>query len=209
MNKLLQKLFTNFYNIHTVPVDKDRGASSIAYTQRLRDCMQKMFKSHNIRSMFDAGCNDCTWASRLDNSIEYHGGDISLSMISQAWFKHPELDVIVHDATTDAFPLVDVLFVRDVTIHLCQRDKWLLLDNWVRSGIPWILITQDSDVNENKDVAYDNEINQFPVAVVNWHLDPWKFPEPTDRIYEMPDSSGKTMSLWHVDQLRDIVNGMR
>jgi hypothetical protein len=209
MNTFLQKLFTKFYNIHTVPADEDRGASSIAYTQRLRDRMQDMFIRHGIRSMFDAGCNDCTWVSRLGDSVEYHGGDISLSMIAQVWFKHPGLDVTVHDATTDAFPLVDVLFVRDVAIHLCQNDKWLLLDNWVRSGIPWILITQDPDVKENKDVVYNTEINEFPIAVVNWHLDPWKFPEPADRVYEMSDDCGRNMSLWHVDQLRDIVNEMR
>ena len=209
MNKFLQKLFTKMYNVHTVPDDSDRGASSVEYTQKLRDDLDILFKKYSIVSMFDAGCNDCTWASRLDKSIDYRGGDISLAMISQVWFKHPDLDVTVHDATTDAFPLVDLLFVRDVAIHLCQHDKWLLLNNWVRSGIPWILITQDPDVEENKDIVYDTELNKFPLAVVNWHLDPWNFPEPTDRIYEMLGNNGRNMSLWHVDQLRDIINEMR
>jgi len=28
-------------------------------------------------------------------------------------------------------------------------------------------------------------------------------------VYEMSDDCGRNMSLWHVDQLRDIVNEMR
>ncbi len=202
MNKFLQKLFTKFYNVNTVPEDSRRGASSIEYTQKLRDQIYLIFKKHKICSMFDAGCNDCTWVSLLGNEIEYHGGDISLSMVSEAWIKYPSLDVILHDATSDPFPSVDVLFVRDVAIHLSQHDKWKLLNNWVVSGIPWILITHDPAVMENNDLEYDIELNKFPIATVNWLLDPWKFPEPIDCVYEMSENGGRSMALWHIDQLR-------
>jgi hypothetical protein len=204
MNDFLQQLFSSLYNELTVPPDHLRGASSTEYTQKLRHLMLDIFTKYNIRSMFDAGCNDCTWMSRLID-IEYHGGDISPSMVSQACATHPGINATIHDATTDPFPMVDLLFVRDVTIHLSQQDKLKLLNNWVASGIPWLMITQDPDIDKNIDTTYDS----FPLALVNWHLDPWNFHAPTDLVYEMLTNQGKSMSLWHVNQLRTIINELR
>jgi hypothetical protein len=205
MNHSLQQLFSGFYNSLAVPPDHERGASSTEYTQKLRHQMLDIFTKYNIHSMFDSGCNDCTWMSKLMNNIEYHGGDISSSMIAQACANHPDIDARVHDATTDPFPPVDLLFVRDVTIHLSHQDKCKLLNNWVASGIPWLMITQDPDIDENKDTTYDS----FPLAQVNWHIDPWNFPAPTDLVYEMSTNCGKSMSLWHINQLRTIINELR
>ena len=209
MNLDLQKIFTFFYNERKVPADAERGASSTAYTERLRSQMLGIFKKHNILSMFDAGCNDCTWMSLLSDYVDYSGGDISPPMVAQAKQNHPEFDVIVHDVTTDPLPTVDLLFVRDVAIHLNQHDKWLLFNNWVSSGIPWIMITNDPGVQQNHDFKYDTELNEFPVAGINWSLAPWNFPSPTDCAYEMQEDYGRGMALWHINQLRGILYEIR
>lgn len=207
MNNQLQKLFTRFYNKSTVPADTDRGASSIQGTDHVRKGLAEIIEKYQIHSIFDAGCNDGTWASKISNDIKYQGGDISLGMISQAWTNYPHLDVSVHDATTDPFPAVDLLFVRDVAIHLNTDDKKRLMINWLDSEIPWLLITHNPDHNINVDFEYFD--GHFPFAPVNWQLPPWNFPEPMDRILEGNSENGRCMALWHRTQLIRIINDLR
>ena len=203
MNLALQRLFSLSYTPEQQATE-DRAGSSLEWTQKLRNELPHLYARHGIRSMFDAGCNDCSWSSRLERSIEYHGGDISLPMVASVWRHYPALDVILHDATTDPLPQVDVLFVRDVTIHLNTRDKMSLLRNWLTSEIPWLFITQDDYEKENQDFEYSK--TEFPVSWVNWLLPPWNFPEPIDQIYEADGYEyGRRMALWHRDQLKDLI----
>jgi len=202
LNFQLQKLFSLAYTPQQ-QAKENRGASSIEGTQKLRDELPELFSRYGIKSMFDAGCNDCTWASRLESSIDYHGGDISLSMVASVWNTYPHLNVVLHDVTSDPLPDVDVLFVRDVTIHLNNVDKINLLTNWLNSNIPWLLITHDEYETQNQDIDY-SQVN-FPVVGVNWNLSPWNFPTATARIYEFyKDESGRCMALWHQDQIKAL-----
>jgi hypothetical protein len=203
MNLNLQRLFSLAYTPE-LQSKENRGASSLEWTQKLRDELPELYARHNIHSMFDAGCNDCSWTSRLAESIEYHGGEISLPMVASVWKNFPGLDVILHDITTDPLPPVDVLFIRDVTIHLNTADKVRVLHNWLDSRIPWLLITHDEYEQENRDFEYGKE--DFPLGWVNWSLAPWVFPKPTDQIYEVDqDESGRCMALWHRDQIKDLL----
>lgn len=199
MNLDLQKLFSLAYGPDRS--DNSTGASSIEGTARLRENVIALLKKHQIKTMFDAGCNDCNWSQFLAESISYQGGDISLAMIAHVWDKRPWLDVRLHDATTDPFPNADVLFVRDVAIHLNNQDKIKLWNNWYRSTIPWILITHNLEVDTNSDFEYSM---QFPFSPANWEITPWNYPAPVDRIWEYgPD--GRSMALWHRDQFRNIL----
>lgn len=203
MNLTLQRLFSLFYTPEQ-QANEDRGASSLEWTQKLRDELPNLYARHNIRSMFDAGCNDCSWSSRFERTIEYYGGDISLPMVASVWRNFPALNVILHDVTTDPLPVVDVLFVRDVAIHLNNTDKVRMLQNWLNSSIPWLLITHDEHEHKNQDFEYSQE--HFPLGCVNWGLAPWNFPKPIDQIYEVNcDESGRCMALWHRDQLKDLI----
>lgn len=203
MNTALQKIFSFWYTSAKQSPEPRRGASSIEFTKTLRLMVPPLFKKYNIISMFDSGCNDCTWASRWEDSIKYSGGDISLSMVSEAWNNFPHLDVRLHDATTDPFPNVDVIFCRDVAIHLNNQDKRKLLNNWISSQVSWLMITHDETLTSNRDFEYS--VDSFPLAPVNWCIDPWNFPPPKDSVYEIKDSDrGRCMALWHRDQIRKL-----
>lgn len=214
MNLYLQKLFSIAYSPDQTR-NSESGASSINGTVNIRIQIENLFKQYNIKSIFDAGCNDCGWMARvIDNTkVEYHGGDISLAMVADAWRWHPDLDVQVHDATTDLFPKVDLLFVRDVAIHLNNQDKRKLWQNWVASDIPWILITHSrqgqDDIESNLDFDYGSTPNFLPFASVNWEREPWNFPPPKDAVSEYNENGqalGKSMGLWHQNQLVDMLN---
>lgn len=204
MNTQLQKLFSVLFNPEQQARDISRGASTPEWTLKLRDELPTLFKQHGIRKMFDGGCNDCSWSRLFDKTaIDYLGGDISLAMIAHVWKTHPEINVILHDVTTDPIPDVDVLFVRDVTIHINNRDRRALLQNWLRSSVPWIMLTHDDHLVENIDFEYNTG---FPFSAVNWQLPPWNFPKPTGQVYEIDyNESGRCMALWHRDQLRDLI----
>ena len=200
MNLVLQKLFSRFYTPefsanHNVP-------SRVSGTVDLRIKLEELFQRHHIRSIFDAGCNNCNWMKLLSQFVDYHGGDISLATVAQVWQRYPELDVILHDITTDPIPAVDLLFVRDVTIHLDHADKTRLLQNWSRSSIPWILVTHYRDMLENQQQQY--RPGELLVDLVHWQIAPWLFPAPVDVVDEY-GAGGKCMALWHRDQLKGIL----
>jgi len=193
MNYQLQKLFLTLYTSDRVR-NSESGASSVQGTVNIRQGIENLFAQYNIKSMFDAGCNDCGWMSKVvDNTnVVYQGGEISPDMIDYVHKKFPNLMVQVHDATTDPFPQVDLLFIRDVAIHLNNTDKKKLWQNWLDSNIPWILITHNKEINPNNkpptDEFYSNkdlEYSQpFPEAMANWELEPWCFPAPVNQVWE-------------------------
>lgn len=202
MNKELQKIFSVIYSPLLTENDVD-GASSELGTRALRDKIVELFNRHKIKSIFDAGCNDCNWMQIISQYVEYKGGDISLAMVADVWRWYPELDVIVHDVTTDPIPDVDLLFVRDVAIHLNNDDKLKLWQNWFSSHVPWILITHNrGEVTQNEDTQYI--INKLPFAVADWEIAPWNFPAPLDAVDEY-GPGGRCMALWHRDQLKGIL----
>ena len=199
MNLTLQKIFSTLYSpIHTNGnVD---GASSIPGTAELRGKIINLFEKHNIASIFDAGCNDCNWMKIVGQFVLYRGGDISLAMVADAWHRHPELDIILHDVTTDPIPNVDLLFVRDVAIHLNNHDRQQLWLNWYHSNVPWILITHVQHIKQNTNIEYS--AGKFPFSAVNWEIEPWNFPKPQEQVI---DNQSNNMALWQRDQFKDIL----
>lgn len=206
MNKDLQKIFSVIYS-PLLTENSISGASSESGTRELRDKMVDLFERHGVKSIFDAGCNDCNWMKIISQYVNYKGGDISLAMVADVWRWFPELDVIIHDVTTDPIPDVDLLFVRDVAIHLNNKDRLCLWKNWFSSNVPWILITHNrGEVTHNEDVEYT--IDRLPIALpfapVDWEIDPWDFPAPIDAIDEyLP--GGRCLGLWHRDQFKGIL----
>jgi len=202
MNFNLQKLFLEFYTPDKTQNHKS-GASSVVGTMDLRKQLKDLFEKYNIHSMFDSGCNDCGWMNELikTTQIDYQGGDISPAMIDHVRAVYPTLKVQTHDGTTDPYPLVDLLFVRDVTIHLNNLDKKKLLQNWIASNSPWLLVTHNVEIKHNVDFEY---CDAFPFSEVNWETAPWNFPPPTHSAWEY-NVGGRSMSMWHRDQLRNIL----
>jgi len=193
---------TNKFTINGASVQEhDRGASSILGTQRLRSQLPKLFLGYNINSMFDAGCADGVWQHLLCEFVEYHGGEINSNMVKSANTLYPRLDIKEFDILADDIPSVDVLFVRDVSIHFSTVEKKLLLQNFIKSNVPWILITHMGEASDNTDIVSDQFIH---TAITNWCLPPWNWPTPKDEIWEF-SPGGRSMALWHRDQIQDLI----
>ena len=182
------------------PKESTRGSSSIAGTQLLLQQLPDLFCKYNITSMFDAGSNDGVWAQIFCSFVNYSGGDINPHIVQFANSNYPNLQISEFDMLTDNFPLVDLIFVRDVSIHFTNHEKQLLLGNFVKSQVPWLMITQQPEIEFNHNIPIDLNII---TAETNWCVAPWHFPEPTDSVYEY-SAGGRCMGLWHRDQLKGL-----
>jgi hypothetical protein len=202
MNHDLLKRMSVYFNPVQQSKEPHRNGSDPAVCAPLVAKIIQLGQQYNIKSMFDAGCNDCSWVMPLMSSFDYRGGDISAALMADTWSSRPNLNVVLHDATTDPFPPVDMLFIKEVTIHLNNEDKRKVIKNWLSSGIPWLLITHDDAYVVNQDFDY-NQVD-FPEASVDWTQAPWNFPPPREMLY-MFGGPGRGMALWHRDQLAGLV----
>ena len=201
MNKELQRYMNLTYRSDSQDTPALRGHSSPDHAATLRDPMINLFAQHNISSIFDSGCNDCHWSWLLSHYIKYQGGDISPGLISNAWFKYPDLNVDIHDCTTDPFPEVDCVLSRDVLIHLSLLDQQRFVNNWLNSNVPWLLTTHCSDVPCNDTFEYSNDL--FNDAPINWCVAPWNWPAPRAVIAEFNQVKlGRQLALWHRDDIK-------
>lgn len=199
MNKDLQRYMNSRYRGSIQLPSNQRGSSSINETQQFRSDLVEMLKRNRIKSIFDSGCNDSYFGATMANEIEYHGGDIALGLIAEAWEYNPNLDIIVHDCTTDPYPAVDCVFIRDVTIHLSTEDQTRFIQNWKNSGIPWLAVSHNSSIDTNTDFTYQS--NKFGHRETNWQLDPWNWPAPTDSVAEVNSTKHRQIALWHRNQI--------
>lgn len=192
MNDNLKKLFDYMYSTPMAWLVPDE------YYDRPAKLLT-LFKKWNITSIFDAGCGERHWMQHNQfeqNNIQYSCGDISTATVNYCKETWPNLDVCLHDLTTDPFPEVDLLFSSDVVIHLNNRDKLNFLNNFLNSNIEYLLITDNTGV-ANLDFEYTDD---FPEASVDWLKDPWNFPAEIDYIDDYT-YSGKNLKLWSRSQI--------
>lgn len=194
-------MIEKFYQNSDLLPESNRGASSINGTARLRSQLPALFEQYNIKSMFDAGCQDGGWAHLLSEFVEYQGGEISPRLVADAKAMHPDLNIVEFNILTDAFTPVDLLFVRDVTIHFSNAEKKIFLENFKKSNIPWLLITNLPEESVNVDIVSDELIR---TSITNWCLPPWSWPAATADVWE-GEVGGRSMSLWHRDQIKDLI----
>lgn len=196
MNHDLKKLFDKIYhtpNNWPIPVEyKSRPEKLLA-----------LFKKWNISSIFDAGCGERSWMQHnqfKQNGIEYSCGDISTSSVTYCKETWPDITVLLHDMTTDPFPVVDLVFSNDVAIHLSNQDRLKFLHNFLNSGAEYLLMTCNGELI-NHDCEYQGN---FFESTINWVVEPWNFPTELDSIndFNQEDIPDKSLRLWNRTQIQ-------
>lgn len=196
----LKELFNKHYKISHA-ADRLYGShcgpgSTMEYTEDLRILIPALLERYAIRSMFDAGCGDRNWMKHTVLSCSYLGGDLAEDFIEIG-----EGLVISHDITVDPIPQVDLVFIRDVAIHLCDADRLKLLQNLAASNCRYVLMTHCFNT-ENRDVNYTS----FPFSDVNWTIQPWSLPNPLELIRETINH--KCLALWTIQQIRECLDNI-
>lgn len=130
------------------------GGSEVERTKAYRRALVELVKLRGFESMFDAPCGDMNWMPLAleEMRIDYVGGDISPSLIERNRTRFANLKFVEFDITKDRFPGADVWHCRDCLFHLSYREIDLALRNFLRSEIPYALITNHRGLIRNVDI---------------------------------------------------------
>lgn len=177
--------------------------STLLYTENLRNKLPYLFKKHSIKSIFDAPCGDFNWMKLLLSkiNINYIGGDIVKDLISSlnSKYKNDNTNFIHIDLIVGKFPSADLMICRDCLFHLSFENTKSVLNNFINSGILYLLTTTHKNTigfqNQNILTGSFREIDLFSIPYsFDQHpidrIDDWMYPEPE-----------REMCLWSRDQI--------
>lgn len=167
-------------------------------TKNIRENLYNFLKKWDVHSIFDIPCGDFWWMKTIDlQDIEYIGGDIIEKRINHLNSLYPNKQFLYFNLIDDTnFPKVDLIFCRDLMFHLSNADKRKAIENFINSGIPYILMSNHPNSNKNEDIKTSS------FAFINWQLPPWNISLPIDILYD--SNSGydtKEMQLYTREQI--------
>jgi len=119
--------------------------------------LDEVIRRFGIRSINDVPCGDFYWIPLILGrfpKVEYHGFDIVSDLIKWNRERFPDYDFQVADITQDTLPQVDLIFCKDLFLHLYQRDIVHALRNFKLSGSRFLLVSNIVGV-ENRELVID------------------------------------------------------
>lgn len=203
-------IFTSYYRNNTWAGSESVSGPGSDYEQTkfLIPELEIMLKYLNIKTILDIPCGDFNWMKMVDiGKAHYHGADIVDELIKQnnKKYKSDNIEFSVLNVITDELPKVDIVIVRDCLVHLSTKDVIKALNNIKNSGSKYLLITNFlwNHRDNNKDIS----AGQW--RRLNLQQAPYSFNYPERIIIEGNIQSldrDKTMSLWYVKDIPDLVN---
>ena len=177
--------------------------STLGETRAIREVLPSLLERHHVESLLDIPCGDLHWMSRVElGEVQYTGADIVPSLVesNRERFADSGRSFLLLDLTRDPLPQVDLVFCRDLFIHLSLDDIHRALRNIARSGSRFLLTTHFVDRQDNA------EIPSGDFRPVNLCRPPFDLPPPLEVVPEQSQLddgafADRTMALWSVDQL--------
>src|SRR5277367_588900 len=168
-------------------------------TEAIRAVLPALFREFAIKSILDLPCGDFNWMRLLDIDLDYIGADIVTEVIEQnrRMYERPGHRFEILDITKDPVPTVDLIFCRDILVHLSFREIEEALANITLSGSRYLLTTTFPSRDVNRDV----EAGQW--RPLNLQRPPFSFPPPVRLIVEHCAEwdgqwADKSLGLWQV-----------
>lgn len=124
------------------------NGSTLDATSVIRQEIPKLFKELKIKSVLDAACGDYNWWKEMElPGVKYLGVDIVPELIEKNQKKYGDenhefmfLDITQHQVGTH-----DLIFARDVFVHLTDATVAMALWNLRSSRSKWLLATTFPD----------------------------------------------------------------
>jgi hypothetical protein len=193
-------IFERIYdqNLWGNPESASGGGSGTAATDAIRRDLPMLFERYGITSLLDAPCGDFHWMKHLAGSLErYVGVDIVRDLVdrNERLYATNRIRFLCADVVADRLPSADAVLCRDCFIHLPTRLIRAALANFRASGIRYLLLTNDHDIESYHDIP----IGSF--RRVNFERPPFSFPPPLHVVNESGDGD-RQLCLWELDSLR-------
>lgn len=197
-----EDIFTHNYENKTWGNEESRSGagSSKEYTQNIRNKLPELISELNISTILDSPCGDYYWFKLIKwyGSINYIGGDIVKPMIikNKAQFGSENIDFIDLDIINNTLPDADIWLCRDCFLHLSNHDIFLTMNNFFRSNIEYILLSNYPSCKKNRNTPTGS--GRF----YNLLLPPFNFPEPLLTIDDWIEGFPvRNLSLWRRNDL--------
>lgn len=211
------KLFSEVYrqNLWRSAESVSGQGSAVWICEPLITQLPLLLQKYDIGSMLDIPCGDFNWMQhvRFPDGFTYIGGDIVPDMVADnnGRYRNDCLDFRVLDVVDDSLPSVDLIFIRDLFIHLtlsvCRRS----IENIAMSDFEYAMFTHDplsSRYPPTGNIELDRAKHgaNYEFRPVSMRLPPFNFPAPLDSITEHRDHAPvwqgqKQMALWSKEQI--------
>lgn len=184
--------------------------SGYRQTQVLKRELKDLIAEYNIESMFDCPCGDFYWMKDIIkdpslSDVAYTGGDIVPDIVynnkkDYGLLLNGKSNFIHFDIIEDTIPDVDLLFCRDLFVHLPTDTIIDVLNKIGKSNVKYFLAT--TFMNRN-----NTNCSQISASgAVGWrHLclfnPPFNLPPPLKIVSEVctegwPKAVDKSLALW-------------
>jgi hypothetical protein len=164
---------------------------------KVREALPTLVKRYGIRTIVDVPCGDFHWMKEVKPQElvdEYWGFDIvpGLARRNQDEFGSPTIRFGAMDIVKEIPPTADLILCRHLLFHLPLQDCLKIIANFKKSGSRYVLITNDTAVVKNREIAYTGSYR-----AINLAIPPFKFPKSLDSIVDSEDGRGTTeLSLY-------------
>ena len=147
---MLANKFTQIYRkyLFNCSVSLSGSGSDLSQTSELRLKLPNLIKSLNVGTFLDIPCGDLYWISKTDlNNLTYIGADIvpDLIALNSEKYESASKNFIVLDLSREVSPKVDLIFCRDLFVHLSTRDVKSALQNIAKSKSTYLAMTTFTD----------------------------------------------------------------
>lgn len=207
---LKQNAFEKIYetNFWKNAESKSGEGSELSSTIRIREALPELWKKYNIKTFLDVPCGDFNWMKEVDKTgIEYIGGDIVEAIINRNnnLFKTENISFQKMDITKDILPCVDMIFCKDCLQHLSFENIHKALKNFIASDSKYLLTTSYPLTLKNYDIL-DGDYHSLNLLKSPFNLPQnYLYKIKEKRKYNMSDLIDKTMYLWEMKDLKNIL----
>jgi hypothetical protein len=159
--------------------------SSATATRFIRTALPQLLSDLGVNSMLDVPCGDFNWMRLLDLRVDYFGADIVPQLIekNQRKYSRPGRAFGLLNVVKDPLPKADLVFSRDLLVHLSEKDIESALQNIFDSGPKYLVATTFTSRDKNVDIPTG------PWRPLNLERPPFSFPPPIRLINERCERS--------------------
>jgi glycosyltransferase involved in cell wall biosynthesis len=202
---LMTNVFEDIYqkNVWGNSESHSGHGSSASATRFLRTALSQLLSDLGVKSMLDVPCGDFNWMRLLDLPVDYFGADIVPQLIeaNQRKYSRPGRAFTLLDVVKDPLPNSDLVFSRDLLVHLSEQDIRSALANIIESGAKYLVATTFTSRDKNVDI----ETGQW--RPLNLQRPPFSFPPPLRLINERCEEgdglwADKCLGVWDINDLK-------
>ncbi|WP_341879841.1 class I SAM-dependent methyltransferase [Synechococcus sp. UW140] len=169
--------------------------STLAYTENLRAELPKLVEELEVTSILDSPCGDYNWFRMIEwnGEITYVGGDIVESLVSrnQLLYGSEKRNFVCLDIINDKLPDADIWLCRDCLFHLSNTDIAIVLKNFLRSNIKYLLTSTYPRSKKSIDIPSGS------FRLLNLEISPFNLGKPLKVIDDFIDGfPERQLGLW-------------